>query len=751
MSRDINSPRRPDSIALSGREKQVHDQLWAAADVNQCGFIIGTDAVSLFAKSGLPSQTLGQVWLLADSDNKGVLGQRGFNVAVRLIAHAQDGKAPTRDLIHIVAPLPHFEGITPAKINSPLSGSTSVVSHSTGSDPIISESDRTKYANMFMAVGPVGGLLDGDKAREVFLKSKLPVDKLSQIWGLADTKVRGSLDLTDFTIAMFYIQRIMEGSISTPPATLPPSVLKAAAGSAAGVGLMSSPVLSAQTLARQVTGGNMGIQNPAITSQMTGSMSLSSSPLAKENTGGLSDDSIPWEITPEEKAKFDRFFDQLDANDDGVVEGEEAGRFFMNSRLPDSILAQIWDLSDITKTGSLNKDEFAVAMFLINRKNASNNPIPKTLPLSLVPPSFRARSALSQPSSQIDDFFSGKERKIAYDKPSRNSTPNVVEGLFRSTRPLSHKQQRSLPVDLFDLPLTTSSSSSQINKSSDDSLPLDLFDLPLTTSSSSSSSSSSPQTNKTRAVQSNDNQGLRTKLVNEDDDLSIRSKLNQEIKATKDLKTERAQLEEQISRAQDMRGMMEQRLSNLKTQKERESKTVDDLKSSLASMESEMANLRMAIGVSKRELEVAQEDKRSFLKALAEGREESLELKASLQRSCDEVVELRRDLETRMRMLGLDPVDFPVVPGPGPGRATSQVEVAERNESVTRGPQFVRDDSIAISPRQRNPEFREPEPVRLGIRGPQDHGDFHGAGLNKTMEAQPWHLLAQQESLSWEQ
>lgn len=59
---------------------------------------------------------------------------------------------------------------------------TPVVSHSTGSEPTISESDRTKYANMFMACGPVSGLLDGDKAREVFLKSKLPVDKLSQIW-----------------------------------------------------------------------------------------------------------------------------------------------------------------------------------------------------------------------------------------------------------------------------------------------------------------------------------------------------------------------------------------------------------------------------------------------------------------------------------------------------------------------------------------------------------------------------------------
>lgn len=286
---------------------------------------------------------------------------------------------------------------------------------------------------------------------------------------------------------------------------------------------------------------------------------------------------------------------------------------------------------------------------------------------------------------------------------------------------------------------------------SGNSLPLDLFDLPVTTSPSSSSS---PQTNKARTVQANDNQHLWTKLANGDGILAVLdTKLNQETKAVKDLQTERAQLEEQISRAKDMRGMMEQRLSNLKTQKERESKAVDDLKSSLASMESEMANLRMGIDVSKRELEIAQEDKRSFLKALAEGQEESLELKAGLQRSCDEVVELRRDLEARMRMLGLDPVDFPGVPGPGPGLggAASLVEVAERNGCVTRGPQLVKDGLIARSPRQRNPEFRVPEPVLLGSRGPQDHGTFDEVGRIKPMQAQPWHLLAQQESLSREQ
>jgi len=233
---------------------------------------------------------------------------------------------------------------------------------------------------------------------------------------------------------MYYIQHTMDGSVKNLPTSLPPSILKACTGSAGGLGLMTSPVMSAQTLTRQITGNNINIHNPAVARQMTGSLGMNPSPLAKQNTGGASNlfggsssTEIPWDITPEEKAKFDRFFDQLDKNGTGFVGGEhdivihrkrvlliahqpladtfplligeEAGKFFLNSRLPESVLAQIWDLSDITGSGSLSKDEFAVAMLLINRKNATGAPVPKTLPLSLVPPSLRNRVSSSLPFS----------------------------------------------------------------------------------------------------------------------------------------------------------------------------------------------------------------------------------------------------------------------------------------------------------------------------------------------------------------
>lgn len=58
----------------------------------------------------------------------------------------------------------------------------------------------------------------------------------------------------------------------------------------------------------------------------------------------------------------------------------------MRSKLPNSVLRRIWNLSDIDQDGMLDRDEFAVAMFLIDHK-LSGNDIPEVLPDRLVPPS----------------------------------------------------------------------------------------------------------------------------------------------------------------------------------------------------------------------------------------------------------------------------------------------------------------------------------------------------------------------------
>ena len=50
-----------------------------------------------------------QVWQIADTENRGLLTPSGFGVVLRLIGHAQAGRAPSADLAtQREAPLSHF-------------------------------------------------------------------------------------------------------------------------------------------------------------------------------------------------------------------------------------------------------------------------------------------------------------------------------------------------------------------------------------------------------------------------------------------------------------------------------------------------------------------------------------------------------------------------------------------------------------------------------------------------------------------
>lgn len=49
-----------------------------------------------------------------------------------------------------------------------------------------------------------------------------------------------------------------------------------------------------------------------------------------------------WDVTPSEKANADRFFDELDTQRRGYIEGEVAVPFMLKSNLPGEDLAQVW-------------------------------------------------------------------------------------------------------------------------------------------------------------------------------------------------------------------------------------------------------------------------------------------------------------------------------------------------------------------------------------------------------------------------
>lgn len=224
---------------------------------------------------------------------------------------------------------------------------------------------------------------------------------------LADTQQRGALDLADFIIGMYLIQSCMANPSLVLPATLPPGTYEAASGGRPAPTSPSS--LSHQpgspiqrqltgTLQPQLTGqSHTAIATPPRSSTMTPTM-------AQKATHGLptSDSTGQWDVTAEAKAASDRFFAQLDTQNKGVIEGDVAVPFMLQSQLDEGTLASIWDLADIRQEGKLDPDEFAVAMHLINSKLAGKD-IPTTLPTSLIPP--KLRSQVTQQSTAPKDLF----------------------------------------------------------------------------------------------------------------------------------------------------------------------------------------------------------------------------------------------------------------------------------------------------------------------------------------------------------
>ncbi|KAI5124051.1 hypothetical protein M0805_003880 [Coniferiporia weirii] len=409
------------SFAPTQQELALVNQVFVAADPSKLGIITGDAAVKVFAGAKLAPTALGEIWSISDKDNNGFLTKKGVAIALRLIGHAQKGEPVKESLLDRPGPLAFIEGISPSKRPSSILSSPPNSPPPRGSlFPPLTAEDKTKFLRLFLGCGPVNGLLSGDKARDVFIKSKLPFEKLSQVWALADTQDRGSLDQTDFTVAMYLIQAVMSGQMTNLPATLPPGLYEQAGGRAPAsvathstgnsvtlspslTGSFTSAVSTPAPLTAQTTGGARTRLQPQTTGQEYSRLSMVVSPqqhvhfaLGASAFGGAP--MQQWDVTHEEKTRFDQFFDGLDTQKRNFIEGDVAVPFMLQSKLSEDILAQVWDLADLNNDGRLTRDGFAVAMHLIQGKLAGKE-IPSTLPISLIPPSMRAnRLAATAPS-----------------------------------------------------------------------------------------------------------------------------------------------------------------------------------------------------------------------------------------------------------------------------------------------------------------------------------------------------------------
>ncbi len=88
----------PPNLHLSPEERRYFGQLFSSADTDKLGVVTGETAVKFFEKTRLASDVLGEIWQIADTENRGLLTPVGFGVVLRLIGYAQAGRPVSAEL-----------------------------------------------------------------------------------------------------------------------------------------------------------------------------------------------------------------------------------------------------------------------------------------------------------------------------------------------------------------------------------------------------------------------------------------------------------------------------------------------------------------------------------------------------------------------------------------------------------------------------------------------------------------------------
>uniref|UniRef100_A0A673YZC3 Intersectin-1 n=1 Tax=Salmo trutta TaxID=8032 RepID=A0A673YZC3_SALTR len=288
---------------------------------------------------------------------------------------------------------------------------------------VISLDERAKHDQQFVSLAPSpAGYITGDQARNFFLQSGLPPPILAQIWALADMNNDGKMDMHEFSIAMKLIKLKLQGH-PLPP-SLPPSMKQPPPPPTAPFGMHGLgviPGLPAVPPLPMPPMPGVGMSPPLVSSvppsvppmangvPMTGfshqgmaqSALLLDTPLNIESRVLVNDSEalwqcfrtshfppIDWAVPSSSRLKYRQLFNSHDKMMSGHLTGPQARTILMQSSLPQTSLASIWNLSDIDQDGKLTAEEFILAMHLIDMA-MSGLPLPPILPPDFIPPTFR--------------------------------------------------------------------------------------------------------------------------------------------------------------------------------------------------------------------------------------------------------------------------------------------------------------------------------------------------------------------------
>ncbi|KAI9871597.1 MAG: hypothetical protein M1830_002706, partial [Pleopsidium flavum] len=644
------------NLNLTSDEKRVFGQLFAAADTDNIGVVTGEVAVKFFEKTKLAPATLGEIWQIADTENRGLLTPAGFGVVLRLIGHAQAGREPSPELAlrpAAAGPIPKFDGITGiSNAPSPHAPSGPLQPQASGGPirvPSLTPDKVNEYTSIFENAGSQNGILPGETAKQIFERARLPNEVLGRVWNLADTEQRGCLDATGFIIAMHLLASYKSGSLRALPQILPPGLYEVASRRSAPqrqmTGASSRPTPGGPPVTgmqRQFSG-----QVPQRTSSPMARAPYGTPPLSAQVTGN------DWAISPQDKVQFDNIYTSVDKANRGFITGDQAVTFFSNSRLPEDILAQIWDMADINSEGKLNRDEFAVAMYLIRQqrgKRDGRSVLPSTLPPNLIPPSMRRQPIRPpQPTAPVFDNASNitAPKSASADLFGLDAiSPQVPQSTGGSTNYATSSPQRSQgspqltqPSSLFK-PFVPSSTfgqnmiSSQATGGSTSGAPSHTRGLAQQQSPDVDDllGDNDPEISKNLTQET-------TELANLSNQVGTLSKQMQEVKSN------RSSTEQELSQASSQKREFEPRLSQLRSLYEQEVKEVKVIEERLSASNNETRKLQQDIAMIEGSRQDLQNQHRQIAGALQADQQENASLKERIRQANVEISELKPQLE----------------------------------------------------------------------------------------------------------
>lgn len=474
----------------------------------------------------------------------------------------------------------------------------------------------------------------------IFERAQLPNETLGSIWALADTEQKGALGLTEFIIAMHLLASMRNGSMRALPQVLPAGLYEAASRRG---GPPQAP-RSRPTSDRVAPAAPQLFSSQAVSSPQR---------VGFQQPMGTGDQ---WLVTGQDKAQFDSIFATVDTLNRGFITGDQAVTFFSNARLPEEALAQIWDLADINSEGQLNRDEFAVAMYLIRQqrsKTTGRDVLPQSLPPKLIPPSMRRQPvAPQQPTAPTFDNAanitapkSASEDLFGLDAiSSPTAAPLQPRSTGDSSTYATPPRDQTSPAP----PAAQSSHFKPFVPSS--SFGQSITSQPASTPGSSSPqiarSGPAPQRSATDDLLGDTDPEVSKRLTSETTDLAnLSNQVSGLTGQMQEIKNKRGTTESDLSQAQNQKRQFETRLAELRSAYEQEVREVRSLEERLSTSKNDTKKLQSDMHMIYGTHQDLQNQHRQISQALSADQAENANLKEKIRQTSTETEQLKPQLE----------------------------------------------------------------------------------------------------------